>query len=391
MHIPSHPRHGGFTLIEMLIAVALGALVVYTALAGFRTLSQAVTASRQLAIENALLRTGMALALEEVDFWNESDDPDDAARQQMRGTSGRSAGMPFTPFRLVDDPLGAGPFIDSRPGMGETTLGARTGWNPNPLAWAAWDPRTWTRANLPEEHNTFTSWGNYGLYENLDPARSAHHWYGNQVHGTLNALGFFGAYDYLPSNSFLADHSNQLPAGALGMISWGGLPEALTANGAWLAATDGGDHVMKGRVRNTNGSRYFIPSRPNATVATCRSLAKIGYNGRDTDGGYAFRDARRITDFLKLTGVARQAMPVRPEHWPEVSATVHRFIERGHPVTLCVVACVHPVTGARLSIPFTTVGTTLRGARQQRLPQTTGGNGWADPYAGPTLDYDNPP
>jgi hypothetical protein len=52
---------------------------------------------------------------------------------------------------------------------------------------------------------------------------------------------------------------------------------------------------------------------------------------------------------------------------------------------------VHPVTGARVSIPFTTVGTTLRGARQQRLPQMVGGNGWADPYAGPTLDYDNPP
>jgi hypothetical protein len=175
------------------------------------------------------------------------------------------------------------------------------------------------------------------------------------------------------------------------MISWGGIPEALTANGAWLAATDGGDHIMKGRVRNTNGSRYFIPSRPNATVVTCRALAKIGYNGRDTDGGYAYRDSRRITDFLSLTGVSRRAMPSRPEHWPDVTATVHRFIERGHPVTLCVISSVHPLTGARLSIPFTTVGTTLRGARQQRLPQIVGNNGWADPYAGPTLDYDNPP
>ena len=391
MHTLSRVRRNGFTLIEMMIAVALGTLVVYTALAGFRTLSQALTTSKQLATENALLRTGMALALEEVDFWIESDNPDDTNRQQMRGTNGRFAGMPFTPFRSIDDPLGTGPFIDSRSGMSETGMGPRTGWNANPLAWASYDPRTWTRALLTEEHNTFQSWGNYGLYENLDPARSAHHWYGNQVQGSLNALGFFGAYDYLPSNSFLADHSNQLPAGALGMISWGGIPEALTANGAWLAATDGGDHVMKGRVRNTNGSRYFLPSRQNASVVICRTLAKIGYNGRDQDGGYAYRDSRRVTDFLSLTGVTRQAMPVRPEHWPDVTATVHRFIERGHPVTLCVVSSVHPITGTRLSIPFTTVGTTLRGARQQRLPQTVGSNGWADPYAGPTLDYDSPP
>ena len=106
MHTLSRVRRKGFTLIEMMIAVALGTLVVYTALAGFRTLSQALTTSKQLATENALLRTGMALALEEVDFWIESDNPDDTNRQQMRGTNGRFAGMPFTPFRSIDDPLG---------------------------------------------------------------------------------------------------------------------------------------------------------------------------------------------------------------------------------------------------------------------------------------------
>jgi hypothetical protein len=61
-------------------------------------------------------------------------------------------------------------------------------------------------------------------------------------------------------------------------------------------------------------------------------------------------------------------------------------MERGHNLTSCTIASSHPLTGTRIAFSFAVVGTTLRGARQQRLPDM----GWADPFTGPTLDYDYP-
>ena len=53
MHL--QPRHA-FTLIEMMIAVALGSLVVYIATAGIRTAAQSVASANRLALENSILR-----------------------------------------------------------------------------------------------------------------------------------------------------------------------------------------------------------------------------------------------------------------------------------------------------------------------------------------------
>ncbi len=79
--------------------------------------------------------------------------------------------------------------------------------------------------------------------------------------------------------------------------------------------------------------------------------------------------------------------PLRPAHWPDVGVEVRRFVEHGHPVTACVVRCRDAISGESFVLPFTCVGTTLRGARGQRHPD----GGWSDPFNGPTLDIEVAP
>ncbi len=395
----STPRtNNAFTLIELMIAVSIGMLVVYTAVAAVRVASGALTASQRMATENALLRIGMEAAVNEADFWTASDDPETGGAKPLRGVdNGTGAGKPFTDFRDVG-------FVDATAASTawtETSGAARLGWSPSPLAWSAADPRTWCRANVAEEGTTSigsnsprTFWGHFGIYSHLAPSRADHTWYPNQVRGIIDALGFYGTFEYLPSNAFAIYHGTVVPKGATSnVISFGGFPVALTDNGLnWLCPSDGGDNTMKGRIRNSNGSRYYMPGPQASTAVDARILAKIGYESRDSN-----YSANEITNFLARTQTASELMRrngilIAPQYWPEVTYRVHRFIERGHPVTLCVVEMTSPLTGAKVALPFTTVGTTLRGARQQRKP----GSGWADPFSTvaaerETLDYVNQP
>ena len=62
-----------------------------------------------------------------------------------------------------------------------------------------------------------------------------------------------------------------------------------------------------------------------------------------------------------------------PDHWPAVSIGVMRFLNNCRYVTLCKVRWISPITGQQAELSFTTLATSLRGARQQRAP----GGGWA--------------
>ena len=384
-------RISGFTLIELLISVVLGMALVFAATAGFGVLSQAITKSNQLSIENNLLRIGMQMALDEADFWTTSDNPLDPLKQPMRAGGNGVAGMPFTPFEKVNDvTIPGGKFIDTKSGLDEVASAPRGGWNPNPLARAAWDQRNWVRANYAEEANAgdfgYQYWGTFGIYENLDPSASWHHWYGGQILGLMDGLGFWGLFDYTSSNAFLIYHTNdstQVPKlGWSSGLSWGGCPNSLLLNDDWFGNSDGGDNTMKARIRTSNGGRYFMPGPLVATPALSREITKIGYEGRDVN----WDAAAVIPQFLIKSGATEQALPQRPSFWPEVSCEVRRILEHGHFITTCMVNSVHPLTGQKISVAFAVISTNLRGARQQRLPAT----GWADPFSGPTLDYNRP-
>lgn len=377
---PSRPVHdrAGFTLVELLIALAAGSVIVLTATAGFRAALQSVSVANRHAVENMMLRTGMELALEEVDFWRTMDHPDQLDQQVLRRLTKGKAGLPFVPFK--EGPLGT----DPRPGrFAEDAVG----WNPNPMAWAPWEPRTWFRGNHAEGVvDSDLRWGNYTIYSYTKPgdSQAAHHWYGGQVKGLVDHLGFYGLCEYLPSNALFSYHG-QVPLDAGSKeISLGGKPKAMELQGSWLYPSDGGDQCPKGRIRSTLGSRYILPSVDNAEYGSlCRSIAKIGYEGRDTNFS-----PEVVKNFFRDVANHPVVMTVVPYEWPEVGIEVLRFVERGRMVTACVINCYDAKNGNRFILPFTCSGTTLRGARQQRRPS----KGWVeDPYTEPTMDYDKAP
>jgi len=222
--VRSTPRHA-FTLIELMIAVTLGMLLVYTALAGFRVASQCNTLANRLSIENCFIRAGFVEAHNQLDFWTQVDDPDDPAKQKLRGTvamgtSGvgwhlsninmpTTVGLPFTPMSLVFPankrprdgfglgtskvprfaPVsGTGPTIPQAPylPLDNTTPPSPTTWPANgdedcgfdpTYAWSPHDPRTWYRGNCIEKDRRNSvpsatipaSWfGRYSLFMNSE-------------------------------------------------------------------------------------------------------------------------------------------------------------------------------------------------------------------------------
>jgi len=222
----THPApHRGFTLIELMIAITLGMLVVYTAVAGFRVASQSVTMANRLSVENSMIRAGFQEAHQQMDFWTNLDDPDDTANQRLRGTVtmgtgggvgqklndigfSPTVGFPFTPMSTIfpaNQPLKTGmPVIDSgvprfasalgtpqapilplngsptSPITWNTIADSDIGFDPT-YAWAPHDPRTWYRGNAIEKERGNGSdsyigvpiwFGRYGIFTNTDEGTS---------------------------------------------------------------------------------------------------------------------------------------------------------------------------------------------------------------------------
>lgn len=385
-----------FTLIELLIAISIGALVVYTALVGVRVASNAVMVSNRMALENGLLRVSLIEALQEVDFWLDSDNPNEPTEQPFRKWDANLGGMAFMPFSSKNDKTTGGLFIDTSLNFPEplaTTSKADVGgWNPHPLARASANPRTWTRSNyFDQEEGPKHHWGTAFIYSNVDPGASPHYWQAGQINNLLDTLGFWGMIEYLPSNTifgYYATGEDWAPLGARRTIGWSGAPWSLLKNREWFNTGDGPAHGMKGRYGNTNGASYALPGPQEAVPKRFRKYYQIGYQGRDArNGGFAGAfDPAAITDFMESTKVEAPDVETRamPELWPRVQYAVRRLIVRGQLINSVILTCHNPLDGREFQIPFICSGTTLRGARQQRDPN----EGWAkDEYQGPSLDY----
>lgn len=194
-----------FTLLEMMIAVALGMLIVYVAMAGFRVATSSITITNRMALENDLLRTAVITANDRLDFWTDYDDPENPAEQRLRGRDA-DGGLPFTPMSLVFPLV---PNADPE---------KATGWDPRE-SWKASDPRTWWHGNVAEKWKSEMLLGRYSVFGNTQPpvlvtgvATTAvlngapgvgtygtvtvpHEWQYRQIWGMYGALGYFGFTD----------------------------------------------------------------------------------------------------------------------------------------------------------------------------------------------------
>lgn len=230
---PAAHRRAAFTLIELMIAMALGLVILYAAAAGVRTTSATITVANRLATQNDLLRAAYFTAVEEADFWQGYDDPASPAAQRLRTYApGIRRGCPFAPFTTAVFPA------TGTPG-GET----ERPWDPA-YAWPANDTRTWFHGNLVEEVNhTAHVFGHYELFCHLKDSpslsqqlplsgrwgtttdttttppttvpitvgvayggtvSSVHTWYCNQLEHLKQTMGYYGAADYMPANAIYA-------------------------------------------------------------------------------------------------------------------------------------------------------------------------------------------
>lgn len=416
MTTPASSSRRAFTLLEMLIAVSLGSAIVLIATAGLRAASMATTTMSRMTIENALMRMAAEQALDEVDFWTTVDSVSDKDRQPLRNRiasdfGGTPVGQAFTPFAV------GWPAAAKAPEFAEGPVERQSLYHPSPMTWAAHDPRTWCRVNgvecdQPGTYQTDLRHGDYSLFgtaDPQDPSQCPHDptrcrsWYDQQIRATMDAMGFYGFCEYLPSSAFFAMHGRGPLSGPAGSGP-GHMPSSLLLNGGWINVNDTNQHFMRGRERCTSFACFCLPNRDLAMVTAGQGRSPGNDPNRvywyvgstdlvsfGSDTATALGRADLIDHFLAHTGYVAMELDVRPASWPEVRMTVHRLIKNGRFVNLCIITCFDPASGQSVEIPFTCFGTTLRGARQQRAPKT----GWADydnrrpenPLMGACLDH----
>jgi prepilin-type N-terminal cleavage/methylation domain-containing protein len=474
-------RRRGFSLIELILAIALGTIILLTVFATFRTVSTSISVANKLSRENALMRNGMLAALEEVDFWVSYDDPDgdpgaayngQGLRQTVanpgpgnngyQGTGFNRLGMPFTPFTamsgLTDLDGTVAPF-DRVAASGD----AARGWNPD-LHWGAADERMWFQGNVAQRaQRSDQRFGRYGMITNLrssavlgDPngicvRNETHHntpcffpgwpmpetsadygavtplhtWRENQLRGLLACLGKAGLMEYTPANTLFGTYgarvlSDRQPGRDTvdeamvnlmhGPYDFATMPFHATRDSAvaifprsvYASSIDrtrwrmewGGDFNVEGR--GPGDWRDWDRDHETNDLVSDTVMARwhqveFGQVGlfawnRDGSGYYAGITRDRTNAFLGTATVVKPLMERKPSHWPDISLAVTRYHAAGHLVNTCTVRWANLQTGQVASVTFNAIGTTLRGARQQRH-RVSGWARWDSPTSrDPNLD-----
>ena len=363
------------TLIELLIALPLGAMILVAAATTLRVAAQATAQAERLALENRLARAGYAEAMRSADFWDDIDDRSatSPARRRLRADAG-GRGLPFAPMRAVWPPSGRDDGDRENDG----------GWDADD-AWAANDPRTWFRGNLierykPPAEQEKTWFGHYELFAHQDDAveftdgdafgaaEPTHRWLPAQLDGVRNALGYYGVCDYLPSATLWGAPPRRARDGTdQGWArEWCGYAGYDRPYAFRFTSEEGGCLFPRTLFGHTNNTAYAIaPGTPGTTLAT-EPLARLiaANHGYQPVGQYA--TTTHIGDFQRATMASAELMPLRPSHWPRIATSVTRMIAWRRHIASCRVRWTSPLDGATRELSFSVATTTLRGARQQR-------------------------
>lgn len=353
-------RHG-FTLIEMMIAITLGALILYAAMAGFRVATQTITVANRLSLENGLLRAGFQVALHEIDTWVSYDDP------TSEEDADRALRFPQRPFAALPSlsKVSTSATSESTPAEGEFIYPSSEldeGWDHH-YFWPPNDPRTWWRANAAEWHDTAGRSGKYSQFANTDSA--PHVWLYKQMHTLQDRLGFYAFCDYLPPSMPYA----YMRAGDM---------DPMFVSGSAFRNGDGGTWFAQGRYRCTKDTSYvMVPLKPSGGSGhlTTGNFRRYFFTGVGASTG-------SVGDLMNKALASQALLNQQPIHWPQVKVEVARVLAYNRFVNLSSIKWTNALTGDQLSLSFTAIGTTLRGARAMRKPgDPEVANGWAKWYA----------
>jgi prepilin-type N-terminal cleavage/methylation domain-containing protein len=325
---------GAFTLIEMMIGVALGALVVTVAVTGLQVSSQTITLTNRLSLENAVLRAAVVAANREMDFWDTFDSRTDDAQPLIRTL--RAPGCPFAPMSFTAPELLL-EFDQSQP---------RLWWNGH--LWSS----NHKSSGGQQRFGDYSLFGRQGLGSPTVPIERV--WRHNILPQLATNLGYYAALDYLPANFVFGfyDANGEVPDefGTPGVganrfrSNWHGGNKPLCRvefghdNGCILTTVPG-----KTSLPNTHPvSHHAIFNNSNA------AFSSVSY----PDGWAAFPPM----NFLAM----------KPEHWPSVAMQVKVTFHWMDFRQQVLINQVDPLTGKKTSMILHGLTTTLRGARRQR-------------------------
>lgn len=364
-----------FSLLELTVAIALGAVIVSTAFSAFHVAQGFIATGNRLADENAILRAGYAFAVDELDTWSRMADPAVQSR-----ASDRVSDAPTTAFAELGGPAGSSAnetivnLVDNRPT--EDWWHWRDRHDPDPLGkWHTWrNVEPPTGAKTPRDldgdpHDRFPFLGLSGseaeaIYE------ACHGFYDLPIPGFTDAgfdptirrllfrdLGWYGYLRYLPPHAMTIEVKD----GKLFYPKWDGrkndrhLYEGIP------------DHEFK-YWSDWNNATFFYDDQ---------------YLGDDAPGGHAspmvnslFQpmqdDANNLWTDWTLDGFRNRTLSFellgdeRPAHWPNLYISVRRDLDFGEEKAIIEVNAKSPVSGQLLGLRFRSWGTTLRGARISR-------------------------
>ncbi len=394
-----------FTLVELLVAMALGLIVAFAAFAAFRVAGKCMAAAHNLSRENRVIAQGYAAAMTEADFWFAEDDPYDASGQAQR----RSYGLDGNPIAVGADYSYGQPFA----AMDLTD----EFWNFNVA-----DQRTWSRQGEYKTTNFMFS-GGVGSYAQLGcighPDPTGECAWMHVVQDRLYAcLGWSGYIDYLPNPWTLGYYLGRQtytpgPYWYAPLRTWTGVdPDPLlqTFNSFGIMVTN----EQYGRAMYAFPEDFFrtamnaYPHFQSSYHAPEKALGRSGVHLFDITTAFAPRPGwtadgapaeyqraakgtilgrdvprfRMVGEWPALASGMTASMPhvsVTPNGWPALTMRVLRTSDvevTGR--TKAIIVITNPTTGSTQKISFLPIGSTLRGARQQRQ--------WAH-WGAAVLDY----
>ncbi len=360
-----HTARRAFTLIELILATAAGAVVIVAAAAALRVAAQTATASERLATQNALIAAGLRGAFDELDFWTAYDDPLDPSRQRLRFAADavvapggmRRLGLPFAPFSAT------------WPRMASADPEAVEGWD-DAAPWDAADPRAWWRGTMLERVDSDLRHGRYALFSTCTAPMTlagygtctpAHRWLPRQMRGLKDAIGFYGLCEYLPANAMYSVISGDA---ADGTTTLGGIAHEWVQPGGWLYNGSGSYSNARGLESCSFGSSF--PLHPPQACPAWTGIDLLQAHRRHVLTASWFTNPATLAAFVDTTTARQEIMPLRPASWPAVEVAVTRSMMLRRFLTLCRVRWSDPSTGDRAELAFCGFGSSLRGARRQR-------------------------